>query len=208
MKRDFLEKTGLSHDQIDAVMSEYGKSVELLRASCRDAEEKLKAAGSVSSDIDAVRCDYENKLASVQAEYQSKLDSELSEKNKKLDEALELISKKEATISSLNSDLDGLREQISSLSCKLSDLQNRIANGIAAGTSFSSPSAKAHIIEKIRREIESGCSLDGMLSRFKDEDPSAFAYDSADKPIFAVPASDDTAPENDVGSLRFLRHRL
>ncbi|MBE6621940.1 MAG: hypothetical protein E7630_03200 [Ruminococcaceae bacterium] len=43
MKRDFLEKLGLSKATIDAIMTEHGKSTEEYRNRCLAAEEELTA---------------------------------------------------------------------------------------------------------------------------------------------------------------------
>ncbi len=68
MKREFLEKLGLSKASIDAIMTEHGKSTEEYRNRCIAAEEELTALREAAEAANAEKKELTQALADKTAE--------------------------------------------------------------------------------------------------------------------------------------------
>lgn len=184
MKREELEKLGLTKEQIDAVMGIHGTDVEAQKAALKGKED----------DLATLRQDVTAKETQI---------TDLTGQLKKRDEDMKALQKDAGASAELQTKLAELQGKYDgdtkSLQAKLEQQRyDYAAEQLFAGAPFASKLARKAAVEefkakgyKLTDDGKGFVGADGYIDALKKEDPAAFL---ADKPTEPAPKDPEPAP--------------
>jgi len=159
MNREFLKEQGLNDEQIEAVMREYGKSIN-------DYKEKAEQADGLQSQID----DYKEQI-------------------KQRDEQLDTLSKQAKDNEELAAEIERLKEENKTTADEFQEKLNKQAFDFALERALNKAGAKNEKavkalldVESIKLDGDTLLGLDDQLKGLKESDEYLFQQEEEKKP--------------------------